>query len=105
MKTKEIALVGALSAIALSIFMLEAQLPPVVPLPGVSWALANVITLVTTAVLGRRDALLVLSVRVCMGSLFAGNMSPTSSQPCGGLLAWCVMAITVGAIPGSCSGW
>jgi heptaprenyl diphosphate synthase len=98
MKVREIALVGALSAIALTIFMLEAQLPPIVPLPGIKPGLANIITLVTMAVLGRRDAFLVLFVRVMLGSVFAGNLSALIFSACGGLLAWCAMAATIGAL-------
>ena len=36
MKTKRIAQLGLLTAIALTIFMIEAQIPPVVPIPGLS---------------------------------------------------------------------
>ena len=33
-KTKKLALMAALTAIALTIFVAEAQIPPVVPIPG-----------------------------------------------------------------------
>ena len=35
MKVKKLTLLAMLSAIALTIFMVESQIPPVVPLPGV----------------------------------------------------------------------
>jgi heptaprenyl diphosphate synthase len=99
LKTKDITLVGALSAIALTIFIAEAQLPPIVPLPGVKLGLANVITLVAMCILGRREAALVLLIRVVLGSLFAGNVSPFLFSACGGALAYAVMALTVGLFP------
>ena len=34
-KTKKLALLAALTAVALTIFVAEAQIPPVVPVPGV----------------------------------------------------------------------
>ena len=46
MKTKKLTTLGLLSAIALTIFMVEAQIPPIVPLPGVKLGLANVVTLI-----------------------------------------------------------
>jgi heptaprenyl diphosphate synthase len=101
MKARETALVGALSAIALAIFVLEAQIPPVVPLPGVKLGLANVVTLTAMAVLGRRDAGLVLLVRVVLGSLFAGSPSTILFSACGGALAWIVMAALIGLFPGN----
>ena len=55
-KTKKLALLAALTAVALTIFVAEAQIPPVVPVPGVKLGLANIVTLVTMALLGRREA-------------------------------------------------
>ena len=73
MKTRKIALLAVLTAAALTIFVLEAQIPPIVPLPGVKLGLANVITLFTLVTLGRRDAFFVMMMRVILGSIFAGS--------------------------------
>ena len=53
-----------LTAIALTIFMAEAQLPPLVPIQGVKLGLANIVTVYAVFVLGPGDALLILSARV-----------------------------------------
>ena len=45
MKTKHLTLCGVLTAVALAIFVLEAQLPHLLPVPGVKPGLANLITL------------------------------------------------------------
>ena len=44
MKVKKLTLMGLLCAIALTIFMVEAQIPSPVPLPGVKLGLSNIIT-------------------------------------------------------------
>ena len=44
MKVKKITRLGLLTAIALTIFMIEAQIPPVVPIPGVKLGLSNIVT-------------------------------------------------------------
>ena len=51
-----------LTAIALTIFMAEAQLP-VIPVPGVKLGLANIVTVYVIFAMGPWDALLVLSAR------------------------------------------
>ena len=47
-----------LTAIALTIFLAEAQLPPPVPIPGIKLGLANIVTVYAMFVLGPRDTLL-----------------------------------------------
>ena len=48
-----------LTAIALTIFMVEAQIPVAVPIPGIKLGLANIVTVYTVFALGAGDALLV----------------------------------------------
>ena len=74
-KTKKLALMALLTAIALTIFVVENQLPAPVPIPGVKLGLANIITLVTMLLLGKKEAGAVLLVRVLMGAMFAGSPS------------------------------
>lgn len=87
MKTRKIALLGLLTAIALTIFMVEAQIPPVVPLPGVKLGLSNIVTVFTVFALGAGEGLAVLACRVFLGAVFAGNFSTILYSAAGGLLA------------------
>ena len=65
---RKIATLGLLTAIALTIFMVEAQIPSFVPLPGVKLGLANIVTVFTVFALSPRDGVLVLSARpFCSG--------------------------------------
>lgn len=86
-KTKKLALLGLLTAIALTIFMLEAQIPPIVPLPGVKLGLANIVTVFTVFAIGPGEAASVLFVRVFLGAVFAGNFSTILYSASGGTLA------------------
>ena len=95
-KTKKLALMALLTAIALTIFVVENQLPAPVPIPGVKLGLANIITLVTMLLLGKKEAGAVLLVRVLLGAMFAGSPSTLLFSAAGGALAWLVMCLTVG---------
>ena len=44
MKLKMLTRMGLLSAVALIIFMVEAQIPVPVPVPGIKLGLANIVT-------------------------------------------------------------
>lgn len=98
-KTKKLALMAVLTAIALTIFMLEAQLPAPVPIPGVKLGLANIVTLTTMLILGRREAGAVLAARIIMGAVFAGNPSAMLYSAAGGVLAYATMCVLVGIVP------
>lgn len=94
MKAKRVALLGLLTAIALTIFLLEAQIPPVVPIPGVKLGLANIVTVFAVFALGAWEGAAVLACRVFLGAVFAGNFSSILYSAAGGL---CAILATVGA--------
>ncbi len=85
-----------LTAIALTIFVIEAQIPSPVPIPGVKLGLANIITLITMKLLGKKEAGAVLLMRVLMGAVFAGSPSTLLFSAAGGLLAYLLMCLLVG---------
>ena len=82
-----------LTAIALTIFMAEAQLPALTAVPGVKLGLANIVTVYAMFALGPRDALLVLSSRVFLGAVFSGQMMTLLYSGAGGLLSWCALCL------------
>lgn len=91
--TRRITLLALLTAIALTIFMIEAQLPVLVPIQGVKLGLANIITVYAVFILGPGDALLILCARVFLGAVFSGQMMTLLYSMGGGLLAWLVMVL------------
>ena len=87
MKIRRLTVLALLTAVALTIFMVEAQLPPLVPLPGVKLGLANIITVFAVFALGPKDGVLVLAARIFLGAVFAGNFSTIFYSAAGGACA------------------
>ncbi len=92
MKAKKLALLGLLSAIALTIFMVEAQIPPLVPIPGVKLGLSNIVTVFAVFFLGSREGAAILFVRIFLGAVFSGNFSTILYSGAGGV---CAIGITI----------
>lgn len=92
MKVKKLTPLALLSAIALTIFMVEAQIPALVPIPGVKLGLANIVTVFTVFALGAKEGAAVLFVRVFLGAVFAGNFSTIFYSAAGGV---CAIGITI----------
>ena len=82
-----------LTAIALTIFLAEAQLPALTAVPGVKLGLANIVTVYAMFALGPGDAPLVLSGRVFLGAVFSGQMMTLIYSAAGGFLSWCVLCL------------
>ena len=94
MKVKKLTLLSLLSAIALTIFMVAAQIPALVPIPGIKLGLANIVTVFTVFAIGAKEGAAVLFVRVFLGAVFAGNFSTILYSGAGGL---CAILTTIGA--------
>ena len=76
-----------LTAIALTIFMVEAQIPPLVPVPGVKLGLANIVTVFAVYTMGSKEGAMILAARIFLGAVFAGNFSTIFYSAAGGALA------------------
>ena len=92
MKTKKLTLLALLSAIALTIFMVEAQIPPLTPVPGIKLGLANIVTVFAVYALGPKEGAAVLFVRIFLGAVFAGNFSTIFYSAAGGV---CAIGVTI----------
>ena len=66
---------SVLLTIAIIIFVLELQLPPLTPIPGIKMGLSNIITLVIILLYNKKDAFTVLILRIVISSIFAGQMT------------------------------
>ncbi len=91
--TRRLTRLALLTAIALTIFLVEAQIPVPIPIPGVKLGLANIVTVYAVFVLGCGDALLILVCRVFLGAVFSGQMMTLFYSRGGGLLCWLVMVL------------
>lgn len=97
-KTKRLTIAAILAGLALVTFVIEAQIPPPVPLPGVKLGLANLYTLAAMSLLGRREAGAVLAVRILLGSLFCGTLLSLLYSFAGGILCYLATALLYPAL-------
>ena len=88
MSIKKLTRLALLTTIALIIFMVEAQIPPPIPIPGVKLGLANIVTVYAMFALSPGDALAILVCRVFLGSVFSGQLMTLFYRMGGGLLCW-----------------
>ena len=98
-KTRKLALMAMFTAASLIVFIIEAQIPAPIPVPGVKLGLANIVTLIAMVMLGRREAGLILLVRIAMGGMFTGGVSAFIFSIAGGALAYAVMCLTLKLFP------
>ncbi|MCD6156305.1 MAG: Gx transporter family protein [Candidatus Atribacteria bacterium] len=70
---RKVIYLGLFTGIAIALHFLESNFPPLLPLPGVKVGLANIVTLFVFFVIGSREALLVLLVRILIGNLLRGT--------------------------------
>ena len=70
MKTRKLTQMAMLTAIALTIFMVEAQIPPLIPVPGVKLGLSNIVTVFAVFAMGPKEASAILFVRIFLGAVF-----------------------------------
>ena len=88
MNTKRLTIMSLLTSMALIIFIIEANLPSLTPVPGIKLGLANIMF-----ILGPLDTLLILLSRIILGSIFSGNMSVLLYSLGGGILCYLSMLI------------
>ena len=75
MKIRKLTVMAMLCAVALIIFVVEAQIPALVPIPGIKLGLSNIVTVFAVFTLGSWEAALILAARIFLGAVFAGNFS------------------------------
>ena len=92
MKTRKLTTLSLLCAIALTIFMVELQLPGLSPVPGVKLGLSNIVTVWAVFMLGPKKAVMILAARVFLGAVFSGQMSTILYSGAGGA---CAIIITI----------
>lgn len=93
MNVRKLTHVAMLTAISMIVFLIEAQIPLPFAIPGVKLGIANVITLYAIWTLGRKEALVILLIRVVLGNVVAGNVMAMAYSLAGGLLCWVVMSL------------
>lgn len=90
-KTKKMVLLSLLTSIALVIYVIEAQIPVI--LPGIKLGLANAISLLALIIMGPKEALIIMFLRTLLGTFLGGNMSSFLYSIAGGILSNVIMII------------
>ncbi len=91
MQTRRLTRDAMLTSVALIIFVIEAQLPPLTSIPGIRMGLANIITVYAVFAVGAADAAVILAARILLGTIFAGSLSTLMYSAAGGCL--CLLAM------------
>ena len=93
MRVRRLAQSALLAAVALTIFVLEAQIPLPLPVPGLKLGLCNIVTLFALCRLGRGWSLAIVLTRIVLGNLAMGQGMAMLYALAGGLLSFLVMAL------------
>lgn len=93
MKTRKLTVTALMTAVALGIFVAEAQIPFFPSIPGIKLGLANVVTVFAMYLLGPGATVCIVLVRVTLGCFATGQMMAFLYSITGGLLAFCVSAV------------
>ena len=95
METKKITRIALLTAAALVVFVIENQIPLPIPVPGVKLGLANAVTLFAMWTLGRKEAGIVLFLRILLGSIICGTVSAMLYSISGAALCYLAMSLVM----------
>lgn len=85
--TKKLVFLSLLTAIAIVVYVIEAQIPVLLPIPGVKLGLSNMVSLATLLIFGPGASMSVLVLRIVLGSLLSGSLSALFFSLAGGLLS------------------
>jgi len=86
MKPKRLTELALLSAIALTIFVIEQKIPNPIPIPGVKLGLANIVTVYAVYRYRPKEVLLLVLTRVILSAVFGGNLMALLYSAAGSLL-------------------
>jgi len=93
MTAKRLTLLALYLTIALILAIFEAQLPPPVPINGIKLGLANIVILSALYTFSKKEAFLILILRVIIVSFFAGQPMSFLYSLVGGMLSFIVMCL------------
>lgn len=97
--TKKLAEMSMLTAVALIIFIIEARIPNLAPVPGMKLGLANIITVYAVYRFRASETALIVLARIILGSVFAGNVSAMMYSLSGAVVCLAGMLLIKRIIP------
>ena len=103
MSARKLARLALLTAVALSLFVVELQLPDLFPIPGAKLGLANIITVYALYRCRAGEAAMVLAARILLGGLLGGRGIAILYSAAGGAACFAGMLLLKRADPGAAS--
>ncbi|HHV62585.1 MAG TPA: Gx transporter family protein [Firmicutes bacterium] len=91
--TSRLARGGLLVALSLVLYIVEGLIPVPFIVPGAKLGLANIVTVVALAMLGPRDAFVIVTLRTFLASLITGNLTSFWFSLAGAILSTLVMSL------------
>lgn len=93
MKSKKIAFMGLLTALAMIFSYIEFLIPISIGIPGIKLGLANIVVVTALYVIKPQEAFLINVVRILLSGLLFGNSMSLIYSLAGGLLSFGVMLL------------
>ena len=93
MNVKRLTELALLSTVALIIFVIELRIPNPFPIPGVKLGLANIITVYAVFRFRPSETVMIVAVRLLLGSIFSGNPSALLYSAAGAMTCFCGMLL------------
>lgn len=93
MKTKKLVLISLFVCLSITVYAIEGLIPTLVPVPGVKLGLANIITLTAIYILGKKEAFLILILRIALTTVLFGQVMSLWFSLAGGVLSFGIMAL------------
>lgn len=95
MKTRKYVLMALFSSMALGLYALECMIPPLTVIPGAKLGLANIITMVSIYLFGKKESFLILSLRIVIASMLFGQVMSMLYSIAGGILSFLALCVCV----------
>ena len=95
MDAKKLTRTSLLAAAALVVFVIEAQIPPLTPIPGIKSGLSNIFSLVALTYLGPLSGICVTLIRIILGGFLTGQVSAMLYSFAGAVPSFVFCLITV----------
>ena len=99
MDARRLTRLALLTAAALSLFVVELQLPDLFPIPGAKLGLANIVTVYALYRCRAGEAAMVLAARILLGGLLGGRGIAIVYSAAGGTACFAGMLLLKRAIP------
>ena len=93
MKTRKIAFLGILTAVAMIFSFIESQIPSFVAIPGIKMGLANIAVIVVLYKMGWKEAVFVNIIRVLLTTFLFGSVMTLAYSAAGATLSLLVMIL------------